>query len=427
MNVFFQRIFSKCRGTNGQTLLIPAVILLMVLVAFIPTLVSWVQSASKATVKTVQNTRAEELAEAALDLGFQKLVESSTTWNAVMSGAIPSGFQLDTAYSDLGLGVYAVRLSSGPGPQQATLLGVGRDKSKNEVWAIRQVVQNVVSQTAMYILNGSSFTNQANVEWGPIISFASFNTDAAHTFPRMTSDGSISPWDLTAAVPNTDNVQWWAYATHLPPAPLVDTDGYAAAAQAAGAGHYNTGLAPYHVNIGATSGTYFYDGDAILDPTAPLYINGNLIVMGNLTILGNVGLGSPTEQVPPTAWLEYGNAWNYYRTTWDTLAPLTFPGENGAYVPSGLPNVPLGNVVVHGFVYVQKQLIVNDVSGVHLNFSGAMLIGQSSNLSLTNAAMTLYFDPAVAQTVKTRNVSLSRLTWKNVANCSWSGTLPACL
>lgn len=414
------------RNERGQTLLISVIALLLAVSITTPALIKWMNDESLWSVKTLQNTRAAQMAELGLDLGFQQLIQSSTTWNAALSGAILPGFNFDLVYTDVALGSYAVKISSGPGRQQATIIAVGREKLKKEIWGIKMVVQNTVAQTALYTGHTLTLKNNATVEWGPVVAVGAILTDASHLHPRFICDGMVDPFDTTAEVPNTDNTQWWSYQAYLPPAPQIDIDSYIGAAKAGGVGHYNSGLPTYTPNLGTTTGTYYFDGDVILDPANPLFLQGNLIVKGNLTILGTVGTGTVNLQVPDTAWMEYGNDWATYQA-WDGSAPGSFPGTASLYAPTGLPNVTLNQVAVHGFTYVEGQIVLNDLAGAQIPFVGSMYVGGTTVLSPTLTTLSLHFDPNVAAQVKTRNVPLARHRWENLSTCRWSGAFPVCL
>lgn len=414
------------RNERGQTILVCVIALMLAIALTTPAVIKWMEREAVWSVKTLQNTRAEEMAELGLDLGFQTLVQSSTTWNAAVSGTILPGFNFDVAYQDVGIGTYAVKITSGPGPQQATITSVGREKFKKETWGIRMVVQNATSQTALYAGSGLTFKGNAQVDWGPLVVFGALQTDTGHLHPRLISDGSLTPIDIAADVPNTDNIQWWSYQAHLPAAPQIDIDGYISAAKAGGAGHYNAGGGPYHPALGNVSGTYYFDGDVVLDAANPLFLQGDLIVKGNLTVLGAVGTGTVMTSVPPTAWLDYGNDWATYQG-WDAGAPTTFPGSGGIYVPTSLPTISVSQALMRGFLYVERQLVVNDSPGIQVPIVGSVYIGENSNLNLTQASFHLYFDPTVANTVKTRNVPLTRKRWENLSTCQWTGAFPICL
>ena len=66
------------KNRKAQVLL-GVIVLLVVLAILIPTMVKYVQHEAKWSVKQGQNTNAFQLAEAAVDRGYQKIAESTAT------------------------------------------------------------------------------------------------------------------------------------------------------------------------------------------------------------------------------------------------------------------------------------------------------------------------------------------------------------
>ncbi len=410
---------------NDGQILIPVILIVMLLAMLVPAVVNWTQGESQASVNDLKYTRAAELAEAGVDLGLKTLIQSSSTWSAILGGGIPVGFNFDSVYNDIGLGSYSIRISSGPGPQQATVVSVGRDKTSKSLRTIKAVYQNSVSQTALYAINGMTFQNNVNVEWGPIVSLGPFTTDVAHTYPRLYGNDAILPHDTNAAlVPNTDNQQWWSYQSILPPTPQVDVQSYRAVAQGMGGAFFNTGSPSYSLAVPTLPGTYYFDNDTTLTAPGGATLHGDLIVDGNLTINFVGATGADSTTLPPTAWQEYSHNWTHYQT-YDLSAPAAFPGINANYV-SPPAVLGLSNVAVHGFVYMKKQLVITSSPGGPVNFIGAMYVGNTTALTPAAPAVTLYFDSVVAATVKTVNITLNRISWQNVTTCGWAGAFPTC-
>ena len=79
------------RKDKGQVL-VGVIVFLLVLAVIVPAMVLYVQNEARWSVKQQQNTNAFQLAEAAIDIGYQKVTESTSTWasiQGVMGGAPP--------------------------------------------------------------------------------------------------------------------------------------------------------------------------------------------------------------------------------------------------------------------------------------------------------------------------------------------------
>ncbi len=405
-------------NSSGQVI-IGAIILLVLLAILVPGIIVYVQNESKWTVKEQRTTRAFQLAEAAVERGFQHVIQTTATWASVQAGAAITHYNFDRVYVDAA-GEYAIRITSGPGTNAATVTGVGRDLSTNEVRSVRVVYGNSASNAAIYAEGGISLTSNPGVEWGPVMSPASIVTTQAH--PRFYSAGSISKDPNGATPPNSDNIQWWSYYPNLPPPPQIDLQAYLSSATAQG-----------HVYAGGTydmrndicggsatcSGVYYFTGNTTLK-TPSAYVNsGAIVVIGNLTLQGSAGGGSPTATIPTNAWKEYGADWAYYRTNYDASAPASFPGVNGSY-PHGTLTKAINNVLVHGFLYVNDALSIS--GGGNMSIWGSLYLGDQSSLS--GSHVKVYYDDTL--TVLTKNISLLRSSWGEVGGCTWAGAFPTC-
>src|SRR5258708_24066282 len=178
------------KKTSGQVSM-GAIVLLVILAILIPAIVQYVQNESRWTLKEQRTTRAFELAESAVDRGFQQLIVSTSAWANIQAGTIPSGYNFNQTYSDLYGGQYQVRISSGPAAQQATLTGVGRDTSSNELRAIKAVYSNLGASNFAIIagsyvnMNGGS----TNIAWGAVTSY-NYIDATGHNYPRFYSTGN---------------------------------------------------------------------------------------------------------------------------------------------------------------------------------------------------------------------------------------------
>ncbi len=406
------------KKSTGQVLI--AVIVLMAILAIsLPAIIQFVQNESRWTVKETRTTRAFQLAEAAVERGFQKIITSSSTWSSIQAGQVQTNYNFDFKYTDSN-GQYEVRVTSGPGTQQATVTGVGRDTSTNEIRAIKVIYGNTAANAAMYAMGGVTLTSNPGVEWGPVMSPTTITTSQDH--PRFYSTGNVTLDPNGAVPPNTDNVQWWSYYPNLPPPPEVDTQGYLQDATALGQVH---AAGTYQASsFGVTTGTHYFQGDTTIQSPGGFLNNGNIVVMGDLTVQGSPGNGTLTPHLPPNAWKEYGNDWKgcaaCYWDNYDNAAPTTFPGINGSYDSSVATYAFNNKLLLHGFLYVMKSLTIT--GGGNLTIYGSLYLGNAS--SLDGSHVKVYYDDSLV--VKTLNVTLSRNSWQEVSNCSWSGVDATC-
>jgi hypothetical protein len=413
-------------GKRDGQIVIGAIILLVILAIFVPALIKYTENESFWTVKEQRTTSAFQLAESAVERGFQTIILSTGVWNSIQAGGTIPGYNFDQVYADLAGGVYEIKISQGPGIQQATIFGIGKDSSSKEIRAIKVIQTNSASQAALYAQGGITLNNPS-VEWGPVLSPNQIVVSQDH--PRFYSSSNIVGLDPNGAVPpNSDNVQWWSYYPALPPPPQVDLQAYLSSATSQG--HVYAGGA-YSMRddicggAASCSGVYYFTGNTTLKTPAATIANGAIVVVsngsdaGSLTIQGSAGSGSyPTATLPADAWKEYGNDWNYYRTNFDPGAPATFPGVNGSY-PHGTLTASIINILVHGLLYVKNQM--NITGGGNTAIWGNMYVGDSSTLD--GSHIKLYYDNGA---VYTKNVSLLRTSWNEVGGCDWSGTHPTC-
>jgi hypothetical protein len=399
------------RAPAGQ-ILIGALFLLFVLAIAIPVLISHTQNESFWTVKQQRTTGAFALAESALEQGYQQFIISTTTWQSVQAGTIPSGYNFNQTYKGSG-GEYEIRIASGPGAGHATVTGVARDVSKNEIRSLQAVYAVPGAANAVvYALSGASVAGNPNVEWGPVITPGAI-TATAKTYPRFYSSAGISGWDANPAPPNTDNVHWWAYQT-LPASSQIDLEAYRAAAYSI------DGAQP--LGSGPPGSIYYYSGD--LDPGANHFIDGDLIVLGSLNLAGNYGNGTfGAAPVPPVAWKEYGKnaaSWSHFRTAFDAAANPTFPGLTDPYTTTG-KTIAMNKVFIHGFLYVGNALTIN--ASAQGNIYGSLYSGTTADLG--NSTLNVYFDPNIIPNIKVKNNLLVRASWQEL-HCSWSAANPTC-
>jgi hypothetical protein len=217
-------------------LLVMVMFILLFLVIIVPVMVQWVKDDTKISVKDQKASFAFQLAEAAVDRGYWKVKSSTTTFNQVSEGGSIAGYNFDTTYHDIANGTYRVKVIGGPGSEQVTIIGEGRDLLRSETRAIQTVFSNVSVPGAIIAGGLLSATGASVVHWGPIMAMGDINvsgTAASNGFPRKLSRQTVRPFDPTGDTnpPNTDNLEWWSN-YNVPELPKFDFTSLRASAAA---------------------------------------------------------------------------------------------------------------------------------------------------------------------------------------------------
>jgi Tfp pilus assembly protein PilX len=416
------------KDERGFTLMM-AIFIIMVLTITIPAIITLVRQDSKETVRSARSASAFHLAEAGIDQGIWKLQESVDVWNAALAGTAISGYTGSDLYSMTFAkgdgGQYNITFSSGPDSGEVTILAKARESTNNEIRAIQAVVeQGAGGEFAIQAKNTSSFGAATNVEWGPVIGRTSI-TSGSKAHPRMMSAGNITPNDTSgSADPNTDSVQWWSYKQDLPAEPEIDLTSYKEDAVAAGTSadsdcgvYYKTSAFNFRGCTDATGSVFYVEGNCNFQTgSGGNYIKGDVICTGDFSVTGNGGgYYVMTATVPSQAWVEYGNDWSFYKTTYDPSCPhATYAAATNAnYEPTGLTYDI--EVLIHGFVYTGGSQGLT--GGGNAKIVGALYSANNTNMSTSNC--TLFFDPDVSESIRTTNVIISRKSWKEVTGQSF--------
>ncbi len=414
---------------KGQVL-VGVLIMMVVLAIVIPYLVDLVEKEAKWTVKQKRSNVAFHLAEAAVDRGRWKLQESYTNWTDTAGAGTIGNYDFDRAYTDVEGGSYAIEISADPNNNaQRIIEGVGRDASNNEVRRIRAIFKQTTAAFAARARKTASVGASCNLHWGPAYALQSIET-GGRTFPRYYSAGNITPQDTDGAGgSNTDNVQWWSY-FNVPPSPILNFDFYADSATASGTTPSGCGLdggtTNYYIRGNATfkgctdtSGkAYYITGDTTFASGGNNFVGGTMIIRGNLTITGNGGSGhasgSYDAHVPDIAWKEYGNSWATYQV-FDAGAPSTHQNAVATdYVAASTLTYAVSNILVHGFIYTGGSQGLN--GGGNGRFHGVLM--SENNATINTSNFTIYYDDTVAIAVRTTNVVLEQVSWREV-QASW--------
>lgn len=217
-------------------LLVGVLFAFLFLLIIVPVMVKWAQNDTKLAVKDQKSSIAFSLAEAAVDRGFWKVKGSTATFASVMNGNTMSGYNFDTTYTDISGGTYRIRVSSGPGTDQVTVTGEGRDSMSNETRSVTAVYLN--SSIAGPILTSGhiTLTSGGVVHWGPIMAAGDVTVPSGFVhYPRKLSRQTVKPLDPTGDTnpPNTDNKEWWSN-YNVPDLPVFDFNAMRSSAAATG-------------------------------------------------------------------------------------------------------------------------------------------------------------------------------------------------
>lgn len=207
-------------------LLVGVLFAFLFLIIIVPIMVKWVQDDTKISVKDQKSSFAFSLAEAAVDRGYWKVKSSTITFASVLDGHALPGYNFDTKYTDIYGGNYRVRLTSGPGEGQVTIIGEGRDGQNKETRAIKAVFTNTSISGAIIAGGLMSATGASIVHWGPIMAMGDITVSgsaATNGFPRKLARQTVKPFDPTNDTnpPNTDSLEWWSN-YNVPELPVFD-------------------------------------------------------------------------------------------------------------------------------------------------------------------------------------------------------------
>ena len=225
-------------------ILIGVLFVFLFLMIIVPVMVKWVENDTKISVKDQKSTLAFNLAEAAVDRGYWKVKSSTGTFATVSFGGTLSGYNFDATYTEISGGSYRVKIISGPGLDQITIFGEGRDSRNKETRAIKAVYTNTSVPGAILSAGNLTATSESTVHWGPImakgdISISTgtdrYGNNLRTYYPRKLSMHTVKPLDPTGDTnpPNTDSLEWWSN-YNVPDLPVFDFVTMKASAAATG-------------------------------------------------------------------------------------------------------------------------------------------------------------------------------------------------
>jgi hypothetical protein len=417
----------RANGAAGQVL-VAVLVALMVAATLVPLMVFYSQRESIWTAKQASSTSAFHLAEAGIEKGYLALTLSTQTWvNLQLYGTPLTNYHFDKEFTDVAGGTYAISITSGPDSEQATVISIGRDKFRREVRGIKAVYSNSpLGGVAIYAGAGARVDNQVTVEWGAVVSPQNIvlTGAAVTTYPQFWSAGSIDVFDTNSQPPNcgpTGCCQWHAYATNLPPNPLIDFVFYASSAAASSCAGIGSGASP-------ANSCYYPNSQNNWDYTIygkTIYINGNLEIkspgvdiIGNTIVMGNVSLpngvwgkGDHNMPMPTDAWKQYCGNWAHYQA-FDAAAPAAFPGLNSSYKSATTITRNSDKLAFYGLLYVGGNFNQGGGGGGNSDIYG-ILYSAGSSTQTANSTVTFYYNAAASKGMQLTQIVLARVSWQD--------------
>lgn len=206
-------------------LLVGVLFAFLFLMIVVPVMVKWVQNDTRLAVKDQKSSMAFSLAEAAVDRGYWKIKGSTSTFNQASIGGTILGYNFDAVYTDISGGKYRIKISSGPGEDQITILGEGRDLQNKETRSIKAVYLNTTVPGAILSGGNLSADSASVVHWGPIMARGNMSfTGTIPDYPRKLARGTVFGRDPTGDTnpPNNDSNGDWQSAYNVPELPVFD-------------------------------------------------------------------------------------------------------------------------------------------------------------------------------------------------------------
>lgn len=413
-------ISPSCHPVPKGQILVIAILILSVLTIIVPLLIMYSEREAKWSTMQKRNTTAFHLAEAATERGYLIVTLSTANYWSIQNGTPLTGYNYDTAYSDVAGGTYAIRITSGANTGEVIITGIGKESQGNSVRTIQITYADApFGNVAIWANGGVAVTgNNFTVEWGAIMTPKSI-TIAGRTYPQLWSAGTIDTDSNGATPPNCDQPNccfWHSFNTSIPPTPTIDFSFYKSSAQASGT--YYSGNQTLTIS-NTTGKTWYVDGN--LSMGVNNYLKGNLIVIGDLNPpSGNWGSGSGSPKMPTKAWKQYCNSWATYQA-YDTAEPASFPGLTSSYFSdANLAPVALTKICVWGFMYVGGNLNWGGGGG-NADFVGVVYVNGQGNLG-ANSHANIWYNGDVSANVVTTNIVLTRQLWKET-KMSWPAGL----
>jgi hypothetical protein len=398
--------------SRGQ-FVVGGIVFLLVLMVIVESMVWYTRREAVWTKHSDKETTAFYLAEAGYNRAQWMLKSSASNVDSIIGGTPVAGYNNDQVYTDVKGGAYEIQITSGLTVNQVIILSTGKDGTSGEFRAIKGVMtRNAGADNFALRANGVTMSgNNFQVDWGPVVSPNAINS-GGRTSPFLWSSAGIDLDTNGATPPNADvnSCQWKSWDPDIPAPPAVDLNFYKSSATATGT-YFATNQNFTGLND-TTGKTYYVDGDVTVHSPG-MYLVGSLIVTGTLTLPnGNWGSGTETVPVPTDAWKQYCANWNYYRSTFDGAAPLTFPGLSSGYASDPALTYTISHLAVHGFVYVGQALTLGNGGGGSAVVGSMLVLGAASIPS--NSPSRVFYDPTSVSSLHLTNAYLTQTSWMEV-------------
>lgn len=424
--------------TRREGFILPAVVLVFVFILLItPIMLKWVQDDTRISTKDQKSSSAFNLAEAAVDRAYWKIKSSTTTFEAVRAGEHLPGYDFDETFRDVPGGTYRISISSGPQPDEVTILGEGRDSNHTETRSLKVVYLNTSVPGAIISGGMLSATGNSVVHWGPIMAMNDITVSGSALgthYPRKLSKNTVKPLDPTGNTdpPNTDNLEWWSK-YDVPELPQFDFTAMRSSAAATGTLNCQTKSGSVKC-CWASSCTYsgapctncsvqsLYsdprrdkDYTWYWDPGTTVNFSGSNGVRGTIIVRGDLGVTGSDKYCPDCVLPVPASAWQEYQKI-DTAASNEYPGDTGyhsnasTYVLGSCGTTCEGGATgsdlgVYGFLYVGGDF---DRSGDSDIFGALWVVGNVKGSGNT----TVFYDSRLK--LPTLNVVLVKQSWEEV-------------
>ncbi|MFH1725283.1 MAG: PilX N-terminal domain-containing pilus assembly protein [Elusimicrobiota bacterium] len=299
--------------------MVGALLMLLVLAILTPALVFLLKNESRMAARKRESTVAFYAAEAGVERALWMLRTSTSTFDEILGGSVPSGYLRDATYADINAGTYVVLLSSTGVSKEIRVESTGRDDSARELRTIEVLLKKDIVPAVIFAAT-VRIKRSAQVFWGPIMATTSVDVQnsADQLYPRKMSRGRITAGDnypdrdTDPSAPNTDRREWWSYDSYpVPDAPAIDLDYYRTQAQIS-PNYYTNGDMRWNKEKDNTEMIRFVEGNCQLE--GDMHMRGWLFCTGDVTIDGKCyekddgQYGDYTvaaEDIPQKAHLEY--------------------------------------------------------------------------------------------------------------------------
>lgn len=432
-----QKKMSRARRPAKGNILILAMAGVILLAIISPYLIRLLTLDSAQNVRSRLSSRAFQLAEAGRARAESKLQENSSIFMAVSSGTVVVGYNDDREFSDVEGGVYKIKMSSGPGEGEVTVVAKGKDASSKEIRVIQAVYDRRPPVMGPTFAESQTYWLASNyAHWGPHVAYNFMSVESRH-YPRKFCRGLIqSPFG--GAMNPADGIEFWpneeSLGNKMPQVdlgyyktkalnstvPLLDpvnggsltlSDGVTApTAVPAGSGYFPQNLGASLGYLWGVNGKYeFRSSTSVIYMDSPnnIWFMNSFLEVEALVCTGGsyIHFGSPykifSATIPASAPDDYKStvlpSANSYWTT-NFAATYGNPGHCCYNIPK---------TSFHG-------LLVLDGGSRYEGTVGSAMVGMilGTNTIKANSNSTIYYDDAIGKNIRWRFAPLNRKSWK---------------